>query len=61
MEVKGSNSIILSCVMESKRQGDKRNTWIWTEGSGLFLATVTTPWTPGPGGCLSGGARLWLT
>ena len=26
----------------------------------LLLATVTTPWTPGPGGCLSGGAQLWL-
>ena len=34
---------------------------IWTDGSGLFLATVTAPWTPDPGGCLSGGARLWLT
>ena len=26
----------------------------------LLLATVATPWTPGPGGCLFGGAQLRL-
>jgi len=40
-EVKGSTSIILSCMMESKQQGDKRNTW-----SGQ--TAVVCSWLPSP-------------